>query len=218
MAPQSTTGAKTAAASGFSSSFFLFMDGPHRHAARLTIGTGNGILPRKRHGQGFSGNTRIARPAFPEHGDESRGRLIRAYRFPFLLPRENYGYHSSRFMERQRVPRPERQTRLGLVRLHRRRCGGASGNQGRPCADRRRTSQPRGLECRMAGRAGQEGLFGRRGLLAPKGRPRTARRAPRTPRSPLSGGRPPFAHRIPRFPFLQCLFSQRDQGRRAAGL
>ena len=26
------------------------MDGPHRHAARVTIGTGNGILPRKRHG------------------------------------------------------------------------------------------------------------------------------------------------------------------------
>ena len=43
--------AKTAAASGFSSSFFLFMDGPHRHAARLTIGTGNGILLRKRHGR-----------------------------------------------------------------------------------------------------------------------------------------------------------------------
>ena len=193
------------------------MDGPHRHAARLTIGTGNGILPRKRHG-GFSGSARMARPAFPEHGDESRSRLNRAYRFPFLLPRENYGYHSSCFMERQRVPRPERQTRLGLVRLHRRRCGGASGNQGRAGADRRRTPQPRGLECRMAGRAGQERLFGRRGLLAPKGRPRAARRAPRTPRSPLSGGRPPFAHRIPRLPFFQCLLSQWDQGRRAAGL
>lgn len=86
----------------------------------------------------------MARPAFPEHGDESRGRLIRAYRFPFLLPRENYGYHSSRFMERQRVPRPERQTRLGLVRLHRRRCGGASGNQGRAGADRQEHRSPEG--------------------------------------------------------------------------
>lgn len=217
MAPQSTAEAKTAAASGFSSSFFLFMGRAAPARGAFDNRHGNGILPRERHG-------RASLEAPAGRGPHSRnmgmkaGAAVRAYRFPFLLPRENYGtirlvsWNVNGFRALSGKPDWDwfASTDADVVALQE--------TKAEPAQIAEEHRSPEGWNAEWLAAQVRKGYSGVAVFSRQKAAPRAARRAPRTPRSPLSGGRPPFAHRIPRLPFFQCLLSQRDQGRRAAGL